>query len=78
MGYTFITHPPIRCPRRAEKARRALRLGNYRNHDRRAVPEDVTDILADLRHLCDKRGWDFGNLDRIVYDHYLTEKGWRR
>jgi hypothetical protein len=35
----------------------------------------VIDILADLRHLCDKRGWDFGDLDRIAYGHYCTESG---
>jgi len=75
MSYTFISPLLTRCPIRAEKARRTLRLGGYRNDDRKGVPEDVIDILADLRHLCDKRGWDFGGLDRSGYNHYLAEKG---
>lgn len=73
--YKFVSPPLTRCPRRAEKARCALRLGKYRNDDRQGVPEDVIDILADLRHWCDKRGWDFGDLDRSGYNHYLAETG---
>ena len=35
---------------------------------------NVTDMLTDLRHLCDVNGWDFAELDRQAYDHYVTEK----
>lgn len=34
----------------------------------------VTDALADLRHLCDTHGLDFGKCDRLAYDHYLAER----
>ena len=36
--------------------------------------DNVTDMLTDLRHLCDLKGYDFANCDRIAYDHYLVEK----
>lgn len=28
---------------------------------------------VDLRHLCDREGWTFGDLDSMAYDHYLAE-----
>jgi hypothetical protein len=34
---------------------------------------NVIDMLTDLRHLCDARGWDFGELDRVAYDNYVPE-----
>ena len=34
----------------------------------------VTDLLADLRHLCDGLGWDFATLDGAAYRHYAEEK----
>lgn len=33
----------------------------------------VIDLLTDLRHFCDARGYDLGNCDRIAHDHYLVE-----
>lgn len=33
----------------------------------------IIDALTDLRHLCDKRGSDFADLDRIAHDHYTEE-----
>ena len=38
----------------------------------------VIDLLANLRHFCDSRGLDFGQLDRTAHDHYLTEKAEER
>ena len=38
-------------------------------------PEAITDLLSDLRHLCDALGLDFAELDRIAYRHYIEEKG---
>ena len=35
--------------------------------------EDVTDLLADLRHFCDKEGLDFGELDSTAHRHYTAE-----
>ena len=58
--------------KRAQKATTMLR-STYLNHPTRLVPEDVTDALADLRHLCDRRGYDFAELDRTAYSHYIEE-----
>ncbi len=33
----------------------------------------VTDVLADVRHFCDRHGLCFGDLDRAAYGHYLEE-----
>jgi hypothetical protein len=41
--------------------------------DEYAEEENVVDMLTDLRHLCDAKGWEFGELDRIAYQHYLPE-----
>src|SRR4051794_20270510 len=35
----------------------------------------VSDILADLRHICDEKGFDFAELDRVGYAHYRAEIG---
>jgi hypothetical protein len=35
---------------------------------------EMVDLLADLRHLCDREGWDFGEVDRKAYQLYLLEK----
>ena len=35
---------------------------------------NIIDVLTDLRHLCDVNGWDFAELDRRAYNHYVTEK----
>ena len=52
-------------------AKRAI-LAAYENGD---DPEaGVTDLLADLRHLCDALGWDFATLDGAAYRHYAEEK----
>lgn len=34
----------------------------------------LVDLLADLRHWADAKGLDFGDADRIAYQHYLEEK----
>lgn len=33
----------------------------------------VSDLLADLRHWCDQRDWDFAALERRAYGHYMSE-----
>lgn len=37
--------------------------------------EQITDILSDLRHLCDARGLDYYRLDRKAYRLYADEGG---
>ena len=52
-------------------AKRAI-LAAYEHGD---DPEaGVTDLLADLRHLCDALGWDFATMDGAAYRHYTEEK----
>ena len=58
--------------KRAKKAAKTIRSA-YQNHPARVVQEDVTDVLADLRHLCTQRDWDFADLDRTAYQHYIEE-----
>lgn len=41
--------------------------------DRYDVANDITDALADLRHLCDLLQLDFADLDRQAHDHYRAE-----
>ena len=45
-----------------------------KTYDPHGAQENVTDMLTDLRHLCDVKGWDFADLDRQAYQRYLTEK----
>lgn len=44
-------------------------------HNERFYDSDfmVRDLLADLRHFCQRQGLDFANEDRIAYDNYLSE-----
>ena len=35
--------------------------------------QDVAEILADLRHYCDRHGLDYGERDRAAYGFYLAE-----
>jgi hypothetical protein len=52
-------------------AKRALMAG----YDDTDAPEQcVTDLLGDLRHLCDALGLDFAELDRAADRHYAQEK----
>ena len=39
------------------------------------IPQQcITDLLADLRHLCDALGLDFGTIDRAAYRAYARER----
>ena len=33
----------------------------------------IVDLLANLRHLCDREGLDFAELDSMAYAHYIAE-----
>jgi len=49
-------------------------IAGYGSTDVRLEPDcPVIDALTDLRHFCDARGLEFGNLDRIAHGHYLAE-----
>lgn len=52
-------------------AKRAL-LAAYEESD--PPVQGITDLLADLRHLCDGLGFDFAALDRAAYQNYSREK----
>ena len=52
-------------------AKRALRAGYEDFGDPETV---ITDMLADLRHLCDAVGLEFHACDRMAYAHYTDEK----
>jgi len=52
-------------------AKRALML-SYEKAD--AEPDTcIADLLADLRHLCDRLGLDYAKLDRRAHGHYTEE-----
>jgi hypothetical protein len=56
---------------RGERADIALKGGNYETpEDREAA---IADILCDLRHLCDRYGYDFGQLCDRGYSNYCAE-----
>jgi len=58
---------------RADRVRRAIQT-EYANFPGRTVEEDITDILTDIRHLCDLTGWDFGGCLAMAEDHYEAER----
>ena len=35
----------------------------------------VSDLLADIRHYCDREDLDFGVLDNVAYTNYIEEIG---
>lgn len=37
---------------------------------------NVIDLLTDIRHVCDRYGWNFADLDRQAYQHYIAESGY--
>jgi len=52
----------------AETAARAILTEGHRLDEC-----DVADMLANLRHLCDAKGWDYGKLDKQAYGYYIEE-----
>ncbi len=38
------------------------------------VVDCLCDLLADIRHFCDKMGCGFAELDRMAYRHYIEER----
>ena len=58
-------------PKQRAKSLAALLNKTYDPYGKRC---NVIDMLTDLRHLCDVKGWDFADLDRQAYQHYIEEK----
>ncbi len=56
-------------------AKRALLAAYDEANDPQA---SLIDLLADLRHLCDRMDWDFAKLDRAAYPRYAAEKSVRK
>ena len=62
---------------RAERALFALRSylrAKGEEFAREDLYVDITDLLADLRHLCEAHELCFGDLDRMAYAHYSAER----
>jgi hypothetical protein len=68
--------------RRREVEQIARMLSRRRHADRQGRIADgesfVIDLLAGIRHFCDGRGLDFGQVDRLAYGRYLKELGEER
>jgi hypothetical protein len=67
---------------RADQTERVLAIGTDRNGecdaDTRGVFTDVSDLLANLRHFCDRAGIDYGEVDghaQHAYEGDLAESG---
>jgi predicted metallopeptidase len=58
---------------RAHNAKRSI-LATYEDAESDASAA-IVDLLADIRHLCDKVGLDYADHDRVAYNHYTEEKG---
>lgn len=63
---------PYPNKKRADKAEKAIRT-SYRNDERILTLEDITDILTDIRHLCDHREIDLYAVLETSQEHYLAE-----
>ena len=58
--------------KRAKRTGKALRQsGLWPRHE--PFKDIATDMLTDLRHLCDAKGLDFAALDRLACMHYSDE-----
>lgn len=66
----------IRNEPRRKRARKALESGGY-IETAGLFDSAVTDILTDLRHLCDVEGWDFEHLANLSHGHWTEEDGGR-
>lgn len=59
---------------RIARARRTVVAHRHHPDDNAPLTdEDIADLLADLRHLCDHTGFDFVALNRSSRNYYLSE-----
>ncbi len=80
MAVTAMIRPNVRRVKRSPNAMRAERVARALAFYQDALQERgprgetvVTDLLADLRHLCDRFRHDFATLDRMASLNYLNE-----
>lgn len=59
-------------PKSRAKALKKILAKTY-DDGRGATPANITDMLTDLRHLCDAEGLSFAECDRAAYRHYGPE-----
>ena len=48
-------------------------LKRYQDNEDSDTATAIVDILTDIRHVCDKYGLNFANLDRIARRHHMVE-----
>lgn len=69
-----MSHPNLA----ADLAMRAIEAGTdrqYKTSDRlHGLGTDISDVLANLRHLCDRYGLAFHELDERAYSNYVGDK----
>jgi len=59
---------------RAETAAKGVRAACKDRGDCITIDQDsLMDLLADLRHLCDRDGLDFAECDRTAQDYYVGD-----
>lgn len=56
-------------------AKRALKAAYDEENDPKTT---IIDLLADLRHICDRLRFDFADLDSVAHSHYTEEVGMDR
>lgn len=57
--------------KRADRAELTLKAGDYWDHGESYA---ASDLICDLRHLCDREGWDFTALLDSAEMHYSSER----
>lgn len=55
-------------------AKRLLRHGYEAESTVEAI-ESIPDLLADIRHLCDRLGLDYAQMDKDGYRSYIDDRG---
>lgn len=61
-----------RTPKSRAKALKKILAATY-DDGQGATKANITDMLTDLRHLCDAEGLSFAECDRAAYRHYGPE-----
>jgi hypothetical protein len=58
---------------RAHSAETAIECVYNEEYSEQGSDEDVIDVLTDLLHLCNRDGYDFGELLKMAKVHYKAE-----
>ena len=82
MNAAVQPRPNVRQVRKNQNAVRADRVKGALDYYRVAGLREpgasmetvLSDLLSDLRHLCDREALDLAQLDRMAHRNYLTEK----